>query len=65
VTEFVGLSEAQARDAATTLGVEKVRVIVLDCARGEGKHYRLSADLRPARLNLAIVEGRVVRAAYF
>jgi hypothetical protein len=65
VTEFVGLSEAQARDAATALGVEKVRVIVLDRPREEGKHYRLSADRRPARLNLAIVEGRVVRAAYF
>jgi hypothetical protein len=65
VTEFVGLSEAQARDAATASGVEKVRVIVMDRPREDGNYYRLSADRRPARLNLAIVGGRVVRAAHF
>jgi hypothetical protein len=65
VTEFVGLSEAHANDVAAASGVANVRVIVFDRPQEDGEYRRLSADRRPARLNLAILGGRVVRAAYF
>ena len=65
LAEFIGLPEAQARNAAASSGVTDVRMIVLDRPREDGKFYSLSADHRSARLNLAVIGGRVVRAAYF
>jgi hypothetical protein len=63
VDEFIGLSEAQARDAAAASGIERMRVIVLDRPREEGKFYRLTTDRNATRLNLAIVGDQVIRAA--
>ena len=65
VAEFVGLSEVEAKYAAATSGISDVRTLVLDRPAGEGKYYRMTADRRMTRLNLAVVGGRVVRAAYF
>jgi hypothetical protein len=65
VKDFVGLSEVEAKDAAAALGISRVRTIVLDRPVEKGVYRRLTTDRRPARLNLTVVSGRVVRAAYF
>lgn len=65
VDEFIGLSEAQARDTAAASDIDRVRVIVLDRPREEGKYYRLTTDRNATRLNLAVVGDQVIRAAHF
>jgi hypothetical protein len=65
VTEFIGLSEAQARGAAAASGIDRVRVIILDRPREHGRHYRLTTDRNATRLTVAIVDDEVIRAAYF
>ncbi len=57
---YVGCSEVAARGRADEEGVGHVRVITLD-----GGPAALTADLRTSRLNLLVLRGTVVRAAYF
>jgi hypothetical protein len=54
---YVGLSRADALEAAETAGVKAVRVI-------EGSQH-LTADFRPDRLNIVIADGYVTKAAFF
>lgn len=54
---YVGMSRADALEAAETAGVKAVRVI-------EGSQH-LSADFRPDRLNIVIADGHVTKAAFF
>jgi hypothetical protein len=67
--EFVGLSRDEAERAAAMAGIASVRVMDLDSDsrryRETGQRVAYTADLRPTRLNLALVDGVVVRAAYF
>lgn len=59
-TRFLDLSVHQARTAAEAAGVDHVRVVSLD-----GGPVRLHQDHRPGRLNLLVLDGVVVRAAFF
>ena len=54
----VGLSPADAREAADKAGVGMVRII-------DGPNDVIRFDFRPYRLNLLVVDGMVSRAAFF
>jgi hypothetical protein len=58
---YVGMARDEARAAAISNGITQVRVLEVPTPPGT----EWTADLRPNRLNLMIVEGRVVRAAFF
>jgi hypothetical protein len=55
------MARDEARAAAISNGITQVRVLEVPTPPGT----EWTADLRPNRLNLMIVEGRVVRAAFF
>jgi len=57
---YLNLEPDEALAVARNAGIEDVRVIDLS-----GERTYLTADLRPRRLNMAIEEGRVIRAAFF
>ena len=54
---YVGMSRQEARSD----GVAEIRVMEIPLR----SNTAFTADLRPHRLNLLVVEGRVVRAAFF
>ena len=58
---YVGMSRQEARSAASSDGVAEIRVMEIPLR----SNTAFTADLRPHRLNLLVVEGRVVRAAFF
>ncbi len=58
---YVGMSRQEALSAADANGVAQVRVMEVPIP----PYTAFMADLRPNRLNLMIVEGQVVRAAFF
>jgi hypothetical protein len=63
VREYLGLKKTLAERAAAEAGINDVRTVVLD---EQVSGYRVfHSDARPGRLNLAVVEGKVVRAAFF
>lgn len=61
VTEFIGLTIQQALAVCAGKGIDVPR-LVIDGSMG-GVVW--TADRRPDRLNLDVVAGRVVHAAYF
>jgi hypothetical protein len=63
VREYLGLTKSLAERAAAEAGIKDVRVVVLDeQIRGNRVFH---SDARTGRLNLAVVGGKVVRAAFF
>jgi len=58
---YVGMARGEALSAASSNGVAHVRVMEDPPATGTA----FTADLRPSRLNLLVIEGQVVRAAFF
>jgi len=57
---YLGYGVEAARRLARDDGVEDVRVLSLD-----GDSLAMHQDHRPGRLNLLVLDGEVVRAAYF
>ena len=57
---YVGQLVAAARVQARDDGIQDVRVLSLD-----GKSLRMHQDHRPNRFNLLVLNGKVVRAAFF
>lgn len=57
---YVGLPGPEAQRAAESAGTDQVRVVSLD-----GGPFGLCQDGRPRRLNLLVLDGVVVRAAFF
>lgn len=58
---YVGMSREDAEAAARSDGIAQIRVVDIPSPPGSA----LAADYRPGRLNLLIVDGQVVRAAFF
>jgi hypothetical protein len=58
---YVGMRRVEALSAADSDGIAQVRVIDIPAPPNSA----LTADLRSKRLNLVIVDDRVVRAAFF
>jgi hypothetical protein len=59
VLTYVNMQRDEALSAAASNGVSQIRTIEIP------SNAALTADLRPKRLILAIIDGRVIRAAFF
>jgi hypothetical protein len=58
---YVGMTRQEAESAASANGVIQLRIMDIPSP----PNLAVTADIRPQRLNLLVVEGRVVRAAFF